>query len=200
MGRSRLAFVLPLGVVAAVFAGCGSGTGNPTTPTVATGTVSCAKVTGALTFSPPITGKGGLAETTTVVLKAGRCTTQGSNFSSVTGGTASATISTPSNSCTNLLTSKPLTVSIRWTPSTIRPSVLTLSGYGGVPNTSAAEFTFPGPQATAKVGGSFAGSDHGSHSTAKILSQQNPVELINDCRSSSGIPSLGVKSGTLALK
>src|ERR1700691_2141257 len=199
MGRSRLAFVLPLSLAAMVFAGCGSA-GNPTTPTVATGTVSCARVTGALTFSPPITGKGGLAETTTVALKAGRCTTQGSNFSSVTGGTGSATISTPSNSCANLLTSKALTVTVSWTPSTIRPSVLTLSGYGGVSNTSAAEFAFPGAKGTTKVEGSFAGSDHGAYSTATILSQQNPVQLINGCRSSTGIPSLGVKSGTLALK
>jgi hypothetical protein len=158
-------------------------------------------MTGSLTFTPPLTNKGGSAESTAVALRAAGCTTKGSNVSTVTGGSASATISITSNSCTELITSRALTVNIAWAPTTVRPSVLTFSGYGGTTGPSGGEgFKLPNPGGTAKVTGSFSGSDHGAGSSALALSNETTTQLLSACGSPSGLTSVQVTSGTVTLQ
>jgi hypothetical protein len=61
-------------------------------------------------------------------------------------------------------------------------------------------FTLPASGGTAKVTGSFAGSDLGATSTAQTFSNQTGKQLLTACGSSAGLASLQVASGTLALK
>ena len=121
MRTLRLSLLVPLGMVAILGAACSSSpspsAAPPTTTlTLATGEVTCNNITGSLTFSPPLTTKGGSSESTAIVLTAAGCTTKGSNVSTVTGATESATITSATNSCTGLLTSRALTVNIAGPP------------------------------------------------------------------------------------
>jgi hypothetical protein len=100
-----------------------------------------------------------------------------------------------------LITSRALTINIAWAPATIRPSVLTFSGYGGTTGTSGGEgFKLPNPGGTAKVTGSFSGSDHGASSTAVTLSDQTTTQLLSACGSPTGLTSIQVTSGTVSLQ
>ncbi len=196
--------LVPLLALTLLAAACSSGSSpSPTSApaTTATGSVTCHNISGALAFSPPLTTKGTSPESTAITLTAAGCTTKGSNVSRVTKGTGSATLTSSTNSCTGLLTSRALTIDISWTPSTIRPTVLTFSGYGGASGTSGDEgFTLPDAGGTAKVMGSFAGADHGSGSTAATFSGQTATELLASCGSSTGLTSIEVTSGTVVLK
>jgi len=188
--------------IALAAAGCSSGS-NPTAPTAktATGDITCAHVAGSLTFSPPLRDKGTTAETTTISLRASGCATSGSNVSDVTGSVASATITSPSNSCAGLLTSRALGIHITWAPSTIRPSVLTFSGYRGAASGSGGQgFALPNAGGNAKVTGSFPGSDQGAASSAETYTSQTATQLLAACASSSGLTSLQVTSGTVTLR
>jgi hypothetical protein len=202
----RLSLVVTIGLLAALATACGSSTSpsaSPTTTslTLATGGVTCTGMTGSLTFTPPLTNKGGSAESTAIALSSSGCTAKGSNVSTVTGGTASATISSTSNSCAELITSRALTINIAWAPATIRPSVLTFSGYGGTTAPSGGEgFKLPNPGGTAKVTGSFSGSDHGASSTAVALSNETTTQLLTACGSPAGLTSVQVTSGTVSLQ
>lgn len=201
---------MAVGLMATLAASCSSSPSSSTSSTAATttttaavssGDVSCTGITGALTFSPPLTTKGSAAESTAVSLRASGCTTTGSSGPAVTASTATATISSTTNSCAGLITSRPLTVTVTWSPSTIRPSVLTFSGYSPVMNSSGQEgFTLPAAGGTAKVSGSFAGSDLGGGSTSQIFSNQTGTQLLTACGSSAGLASLQVTSGSLSLK
>ena len=171
------------------------------TVTVATGGVTCNSITGALTFSPSLTTKGGTAESTSITVNAAGCVTSGSNVSRITRGVGTATLTSTSNSCASLLNSRPLTIDIAWTPATVHQSVLTFSGYGGASGPSGGEgFTLPKSGATAMVTGSFAGADHGAGSTATAFSGQTTTQLLTACESSAGLTSIAVTSGSFTLK
>jgi hypothetical protein len=94
----------------------------------------------------------------------------------------------------------PLTVDISWTPATVHPSVLTFSGYGAASSPSGEGFRLPKAGATAKVTGSFAGSDHGASSTATAFSGQTTTQLLTACESTAGLTSIAVTSGSVSLK
>ncbi|MGD0379876.1 MAG: hypothetical protein ABSC30_07815 [Acidimicrobiales bacterium] len=202
--RLGLPGLAPLVLVAFLGAACSSGSGATATTTaarIATGSVTCRTISGALAFSPALTTKGTSPESTAITLTAAGCTTKGSNASRVTKGTGSATITSSTNSCAGLLTSRALTIDISWTPSTVLPTVLTFSGYGGASGVSGDEgFTLPDAGGTAKVTGSFAGTDHGSGSSAATFSGQTATQLLASCGSSTGLTSIQVTSGTLVLK
>jgi hypothetical protein len=89
---------------------------------------------------------------------------------------------------------------IHWSPATITPSVLDFSGYS-ITSTPAGNggFSFPDPGGTAKVTGSFAGSDAGASSTAALYFDPSVAQIQSVCRSS-GLSSLPVTSGTVTLK
>ncbi len=204
--RSSRPALVALGLLAVVAAACSSGGSSSTTttappPKIATGTVVCSNVTGALTFSPPLTTKGTSPESTMISLRAAGCVTQGSNVHAVASGQGSATISGTTNSCTNLLNPRALTVNITWAPSTVRPTVLMFSGYAAATGPSNGEgFTLPQPKGTAKVTGSFAGSDQGAASTAATFSGDTATQLLAACGSSAGLASIQITSGNVTLK
>ncbi len=204
--RARGPRLVALGLLAVAAAACSSGGSSSTTsttapPKIATGSVTCSDVTGSLTFSPPLTTKGTSPESTAISLRAASCITTGSNVATVASGVGSATISGTTNSCTNLLNPRTLTVNITWSPSSIRPSVLTFSGYAAATGPSNGEgFTLPNPKGTAKITGSFGGSDQGAASTAATFSGQTATQLLATCGSSAGLPSIQVTSGNLTLK
>lgn len=206
MRSSRSALLLALGLMATVATACGSSSSPSASPptttiTTATGGVICTTITGSLTFSPPLTTKGTSSESTAITLKAAGCTTKGSNVATVTGGMGSATLTSPTNSCAGLLNSRALTVDMTWAPSTIHGSVVTFSGYTAASSASGGEgFILPAPGGTAKVTGSFSGSDHGAGSTAATYSNQTGTQLLSACGAATGLTSIDVTSGTLSLK
>jgi hypothetical protein len=79
--------------------------------------------------------------------------------------------------------------------------VITFSGYSvGTGPSGGGEFTLPKAPGTAKVTGSFAGSDHGAGSKAAAVSSQTATELVAACGSSAGLASIPVTSGNVTLK
>jgi len=205
MRTMRSPLLVSLALVSISAAACSSSSSPNASPattalTLARGGLSCTTITGSLTFSPPLTTKGVSPESTAIALTATGCTTEGSNVTNVTGGSGSATITSPTNSCTGLLNSRAIKIDLAWTPPTIRQSVLTFSGYAGASSSGNEGFTLPNAGGTAKVTGSFAGSDHGAGSTAATFSNQTGMQLLTACGSSSGLTSLQVTSGTLILK
>ncbi len=202
--RATSALLVMLVPMALLAAACSSSPSPPSaTPAVvvATGGVTCHTVTGALTFSPALTVNGSTAESTSISVNAAGCVTSGSNVSGITRGTGTATLTSTSNSCAGLLTSRPVTVDITWTPATVHPSVVTFSGYGGATGPAGGEgFLLPKAGATAKVTGSFAGSDHGAASTATAFSGETTTQLLGACESSSGLTSIAVTSGSVTIK
>jgi len=200
--KLRSSLLLALGLIAVLAGACSSSPSTPVaTVVVARGGVTCNTITGSLTFSPSLTTKGGAAETTSITVNAAGCVTAGSNVSRVIRGVGTATLTSTSNSCAGLLNSRPLTIDIAWTPATVHPSVVTFTGYGGTSGPSGGEgFMLPKSGATAKVTGSFAGSDHGAGSTATAFSGQTTTQLLTACESSAGLTSIAVTSGTVTLK
>jgi hypothetical protein len=177
--------------------------GTPTTlagGTIATGGVTCTNVVGVVNFSPPLTSSGTSAETTEISLTASGCTTSGSNAAPVTGGRASATIQSTSNSCTGLLSSKPVAVAVTWAPNSIHASVASFSGYAIVPDAAGhIGFSLPGSGGTVTVAGSFAGSDNGAASKASTFSDQTTAQLLATCGTTAGVASLTIASGSVTL-
>ncbi|HUY22248.1 MAG TPA: hypothetical protein VMV22_07890 [Acidimicrobiales bacterium] len=168
--------------------------------TVATGSVTCTNVTGTITFTPPLTNSGTSAEATRISLAAAGCTTAGSTGIQVASGTATATITSPTNGCVSLLSSKPVVVAVAWSPSSIHASVASFGGYAIV--TDAAQHTgfgLPNAKGTASVDGSFAGTDHGATSTAATYSSLTTTQLLTACGTTAGLAALTIASGTVTL-
>ncbi len=166
---------------------------------VATGSVSCGTVTGRLAFEPPLTATGTGPERATVTLRASDCTTTGSSASTVGSGSADVTLTSPTSTCSGVLTLRSVALTIHWTPATIRPSTVSFSGYSitSTPSGSGG-FAFPDPGGRSSVTGSFAGMNRGAGSTAAIYFQPSAAQLQAVCRSS-GLAALPVTSGTIAL-
>lgn len=167
---------------------------------VATGSITCTKVTGTITFTPPITGNGSSAESTDISLTVDGCTTTGSNVAQVTGGTATATIKTASSNCSNLLNPQPVSVAVSWSPGSVHASQASFSSDGIVSDSAGhLGFGLPGSGGTATVTGSFAGSDNGAKSSATTYSTLTAAELQSACASPAGVASLTVASGSVTL-
>ena len=200
-GGWRWAPVLVLACTAVLASACGSSSSSGSTaPAAATGAVTCSNIIGGLSFSPPLTATGSGPETASIRLQASGCTTSGSSVSTVTSGTAKVTLTSPDSTCAGVLTLRSVALTIRWAPPSILPSTLTFSGYSIVSKPSGSGgFTFPDPGGTAKVTGSFAGSDGGAGSTATIYFDPSVAQIQTVCRSS-GLASIPVTSGTVTLK
>lgn len=202
-GGWKWAPVILLACTAVLASACSSGSSSASgssAPAVASGSVTCNEVTGGLAFSPPLTVTGTSPETGTIRLHASGCTTSGSSAATVGSGTAAVTLTSPTSTCSGVLTLRSVALTIHWTPSTIAPSTLTFSGYSITTKPAGnGGFSFPDPGGTAKVTGSFAGTDAGASSTAAIYFDPSVAQLEAVCRSS-GLPSIPVTSGTVTLK
>ncbi len=191
---AAISVICSLALVVPVLAGCSS---SSSAAGPATGSITCKSISGSADFNPPLTLAGSAPDTTTIDLTATGCTTSGSNVSTVTSGTATTTNTTGTASCVALLNSRPLTVTVKWDPGTIKPSVVAFSGYQST-TAGGTGFVFPGQGHTVKVSGSFAGSNGGSGSSASVFTNENTIELLGACKGA-GISSIPISSGTLTL-
>jgi len=198
--------IVPLCGLSFILIGCdqsGSGADGAkrvaTTSVVATGGIECDDARGAITFSPPLTDTTpGVA---TVDFTVSDCTTAKSNAYHVTSGTVRATIADNREAtCLGILTSKPVTATIEWAPNTIRRSVLRFSGYAIVAGTGGDEgFQLPNSTGSVSVEGSFAGRNRGATTLAMVVSTETPAYLLGACSSATGLATLMIGGGRLAL-
>jgi len=165
--------------------GGGSGTTSiPAGSVVATGSITCT-LTGTVSHDPPARRGGDSPETDTFSIRLSGCTTSGSNASQVTGGTVTGVIHRPSNGCLKLAGSKPVTMTVTWSPSSLRSSAVSFSGDSVGPNGSGyLGYVLPDPGGTASVTGSFAGSDNGARSTVSASSALTTAQVLLACDSS----------------
>ena len=193
--------LVPSALVVVLVAGCGSDSSS-SSAIVATGTITCGDITGTVSFSPPLTATGTSAERASISLTATGCTIGGgSNASHVGNGKINSSLSVPSNACGNLLNPQPISVDVAWTPASIHPSSIKVSGYSiGASPSGGGGFTLPNNGGTTQVAGSFAGSDRGASSTAAIYSDEGAGQLVAACGSAAGLASITVSSGHLALQ
>lgn len=188
-----------LGLLTASLAGCSAGTGSPHGAAVAKGTVTCAQVTGTVSFAPPLTPSGRSAETTTFDLHPAKCSTSGSKVKVVTGATASAVMHGTS-SCSSGLSSKPSVVDVRWSPASVGRSVATFPGFSVTANNVGdAGFVFPRVGRSSAVTGSFPGTDHGADSTMSVYSLQSIATMLGSCEQGAGLSSIPLVVGALTL-
>jgi hypothetical protein len=163
---------------------------------VATGGVTCTKITGSITYHPAVRHVGTSAETQVFSFKASHCTTTHSNVKHVTGGSVTAVLHRPTNSCVDLLSSEPSAGTGQWTPKTIHSTSATFSGYTPVTNSHGdAGFTIPNTGGTARVKGSFAGANHGATSRATIYINMTTSQFVAACKSAAGLSRQSIISG-----
>ncbi|MGH9020852.1 MAG: hypothetical protein ACRDV0_07525, partial [Acidimicrobiales bacterium] len=96
---------------------------------VARGGVSCSRATGTVRFSPALRSAGTVPETTVFHVRFSHCTTTASSIHSVAAATVSAKVHRSNNSCAEAFMSQPSSGTVSWSPSRIRPSRFTFSGY-----------------------------------------------------------------------
>lgn len=163
---------------------------------VATGGVTCTKVTGTVTFTPPVRHVGTTTETQTVTFRASGCRTTGSNVKHVTAGVLRVVVHRPSNSCIGLLSTVLPKSTGTWVPSSIHSTTAAFSGLTFVySKTGDVGFTVPNSGGTARVSGSFAGRDHGKRSTATVYTNMTPTQFRDACISSAGLARQSIVSG-----
>jgi hypothetical protein len=161
------------------------------------GTVSCSKITGVISFNPPLTLTGTATENTTIKITVKGCSVQGGSVKPKKG-TVDADISNASstNGCTSLETSQPETLTVTWAPgSKIAPTTASFSGYAVASNAKGDEgFSLPNSGGTGAAVGSYA---QASGVTATAFSNETSNALATACESSGGLSSLKITSGAL---
>jgi len=158
------------------------------------GTVSCS-FTGSFKFSPPLTAAGGASsEKITSKTTLTNCVATGGGLTPTKGTTAVTTLDT-TNSCTTVLTgaAKPETLTTKWSPGTIAPTVVEFP----------APKTATGPPITFSLGGagttgtgSYMGSDKGASSTAVADISGTVASITATCESKKGLKGLTITGGT----
>lgn len=152
-----------------------------------TGTYSCTKVTGTITFKPPLTNSGTSAETTTVATTASTCS--GTASPKPTKIVGKATIKSSTNSCGNLANPQTVTLKLTNTPKVSPASVLHATSSEVI---ASGKVTF---DLTGYVSGSYSTSS--GSSTGSGLLKQTAAQISKSCGSSAGLKSVSIKSGKL---
>lgn len=193
LGISVLALLL---VGSSALLGASRSTATGTRGVVATGSVTCTKLWGTITYHPAERHDGTLPERQEFVIHAGSCTTKGSNVKRVSGGTVTAWLGRATNNCTDLLFSEPITGTGSWTPRTIRRTTASFTGYSFV-TTSGRPIgvRIPNVGGHVTVTGSFAGRDHGARTVASGVLNETPLAFEAACRSAAGLTSQRIVSG-----
>lgn len=173
------ALALLLGLGALVMSGAGSA--GASSYVTGTGTYSCTKLTGKLTFTPALTLAGGKAETIKVSTTAAGCTGGKPVPAKVVG---TATIKLASNSCTGLQAATPIMLNQAYTP-------LVTAGVfkGTAKGTLATAVTF---SLTGKMSGSYVSA----LATAKATLTQTGPQVLAAC-GGSGLGSVTIAKGTV---
>jgi len=200
---ARVAIAGPLVLLASLGAACSSSSTSTSTSTaaatLATGKVACSNIAGTINFVPPLTNSGTVAESTKIAITVSGCTPSGSNVSTITSGQGTATINDATNACAGIATSKPVKVTVVWTPSSVSPTVVSFTGYKLAASASGGYgFTLPDTGGSATVDGSFSGSGAAA-STASTFSNSTAAQIGATCGSSTGLASLTLTTGSLSI-
>jgi len=182
------ALLMPVSAVAMI--GVGSASAARSNP-AGTGTVTCTKIKGSITFKPPLKNGGTATEKTTIKVTVSGCSGGTPNPSK---GTVKQVISsgTSTNNCTSLSTSQPESLTIKWAPSSISPSTSSYSGYSvGTAGNGDAEFILPNTGGTGSTIGSFA---EGSGSTATAALNKTSAQIAAACGTAAGEKKLSITS------
>ena len=196
------ATAMPLGIIAAT----GGVASAKTTVNVANDSVTCADVSGTVTFSPPLTLSGGAthSQTTTVSASLKKCGVTGPNAAKVTGGTVSGTIVDPSTtgSCTGLSGASVVTGSLSTTwksKDILQPgstSTTTFNQDVGSTYTKGKNsyglFEIPGAGGTIGVSGDFTGSNGGATSSIEAQTKDTDAQIVTQCESPGGLSTLTI--------
>jgi hypothetical protein len=165
--------------------------------TVATGSVTCRKVTGSISLSPPLRKGGTKPEKMTFDFHASDCTTSKSNVKHVKGGGLVDVVQSPTNACGGVVFSKRLQVSFAWTPKSVHSTSASFSGFSFLQNEAGQEgFTIPNTGGSASAAGSFAGKDHGKRSVVTLYTNLTIAKFRTACKSKVGLTGYKVISGT----
>jgi hypothetical protein len=166
--------------------------------TVATGSITCRKLTGTVTLSPPDRKGGTKPEKTVFTIRTSECITTTSNVSHVKGGSLTVAVHALTNACGGLVGSEALHVPITWSPKSIHPTAGSFSGFSFVKNKADYEgFTMPSTGGTASVKGSFAGKNHGARSTITAYTNLTVAKFAAACESKAGLSKYSITSGTV---
>ena len=152
--------------------------------TTGTGNYNCSKVTGSVTFKPPLKNGGTSAETTTVSATVTKCTGGSPTPTKVVG---KGTIHSSTNDCANLANAQTVSLALTNTPAVSPKSVLHATT-GEVISGSSITFT---------LSGNVTGSYVSSSASAKGKIKQTTVQVGTACGSSAGLKSVTIGSGSL---
>ena len=165
---------------------------------VATGSVTCSKISGSISFHPAEHHVGTAREKITFVFRASHCVTSGSNVKNVTSGYLSEVVTRPDNACASGLYSQPLHATGTWTAKNLRLRATTgkFSGFDFVcASNGDVGLVIPNKGGSAQITGSFAGSNHGATSTAVSYMNLTATQVRAACLSSQGLSSLKFTGG-----
>lgn len=167
---------------------------------VATGTISCGQVSGSITFHPAEHHVGTVPERISVVFHASRCTTKGSNVKKVQSGSLSEVITRPTNACLSAMEvlSHAVHASGTWAAGKMKlhSTTGTFSGFAFVFAANGdVGVMIPNNGGTARITGSFAGTNHGATSTAVGYINRTAKEVRAACLSPQGLSSLKITNG-----
>jgi len=187
------AVVVPISLLSVFDVGVASAKG----PIAQPGKVKCSKITGSITFNPPLTLSGTSTENTTVKITVKGCSVTGGTVKPKTG-TVNKDISTATskNACTSLGNSQPETLTVNWAPgSKIAPTTASFSGYAVATNGAGDEgFSLPNSGGTGSTVGSYA---QASGVSAAAYSNQTSNQLAAACSAPGGLASLKITSGSI---
>jgi len=154
------------------------------------GTVSCSKVTGSVTFDPPLTASGGSSsETTKVKVTVSDCTA--SSGVTVTKGTGTSSSSSSSNACTSLESppTSPESFLVKWSPKSDGSTAVSYTGRTTVTSSS-------GDAGFELTGGTSSGSFAATGVTATSYTNETTAQITSMCTSKSGLKKLDITSGS----
>gem|GEM_PF-2751778 len=188
----------------------------PTKLTVATGSITCSKLTGAISFTPPIHLGLSQMETSATTLHASACTTKSSNVAHVSGGNLTFRTHGVVKGCSGLGQGEVLSGIERWQPSSIAPSTVVADGFTRRANGGASGLVYsskPGRQqvivlpASGKdvsVTGSFGGkasytAQENQHGSILAYTDRITGQLDAECKSPGGLSVLNIVSGAETL-
>lgn len=193
------------------FGSAGGGSDSP-----AVGTLSCAGVSGSITFAPALVLGGDTPDLEKVSLRISDCTTTASNYPTPTSGRGTSLGKLSTNDCSNLLTG----ATLKAASSTNRPyqqgdalpalhvslphrtysAVHVNVAFGGKTESSDPDLGWRLGGVGTTVATSFTGSDAGSSSTAEYNSNMTTSQVASACASPAGIASVKIVNGTLTLQ
>lgn len=213
-GRIALAVALPIGLVAiSSTQALANGRSGPVT---ATGSVTCATVTGQVAFSPPLRVEGtSNNENIKFTLRLSGCTTTGSNVSGVTSGWLKITMTTPvttndrANACSVLILGNvAASATVKWKApagTRVNQSTLSTSGETWGPYQDPLMVSLPGGGSASNSGTSFSGGDSGAGSTISLTFNPD-VDAFHICSWPGkgslpryGVPRAYITSGSVTL-